>query len=68
VSGVWTKASHFHNAQAATGLCNTSLHDDDDDDDDDDTRCIKAFVAPGLQSLRNSVIENTALVLLVPLP
>jgi len=40
VSGVWTKASHFYNAQA-TGLCNTSLHDDDDDDD---THSIKAFV------------------------
>jgi len=47
VSGVWTKASHFYNAQAATGLCNLhnrSLHDDDDDDDDDDTHSIKAFV------------------------
>ena len=45
MSGVWTKASHFYNAQAATGLCNlhnTSLHDDDDDDDD--THSIKAFV------------------------
>jgi len=37
------KASHFYNAQVATGLCNlcnTSLHDDDDDD----THSIKAFV------------------------
>jgi len=45
VSGVWTKASHFYNAQAASGLCNlhnTSLHDDDGDDDD--THSIKAFV------------------------